>query len=250
MNIFILEDDVVQQSRIEEVVVDLVAQHHLSVKRLEVFGKPEQLLAAVAEKGRHQLFFLDIEIREEEKRGLEVAREIRQLDPYALIVFVTTHSEWMPLAFRYQVSALDYIAKDLPSAEWLARIEKVLLYADEQVTKTVAEDAFYYQSKYAQIQVPFQDILYLETSPRPHRVILYTEKDRTEFTASLTEILQQESRLLACHRSFVVNPANVVKIDKHEKILYFRNGSSCLIARSKLETVLATIEQLHEGSGL
>ena len=107
MRIFVLEDDFSQQTRIETTIEKLLKEHHITPSSFEVFGKPAQLLAEVHEKGAHQLFFLDIEIRNEEMKGLEVARRIRDRDPYALIVFVTTHSEFMPLSFRYQVSALD-----------------------------------------------------------------------------------------------------------------------------------------------
>lgn len=113
MRIFVLEDDFSQQTRIETTIEKLLKAHHIIPSSFEVFGKPDQLLAEVHEKGAHQLFFLDIEIRNEEMKGLEVARKIRDRDPYALIVFVTTHSEFMPLSFRYQVSALDYIDKAL-----------------------------------------------------------------------------------------------------------------------------------------
>ncbi|SND11434.1 response regulator [Streptococcus pneumoniae] len=113
MRIFVLEDDFSQQTRIETTIEKLLKEHHITPSSFEVFGKPDQLLAEVHEKGAHQLFFLDIEIRNEEMKGLEVARKIREQDPYALIVFVTTHSEFMPLSFRYQVSALDYIDKAL-----------------------------------------------------------------------------------------------------------------------------------------
>jgi len=101
MRIFVLEDDFSQQTRIETTIEKLLKEHHITPSSFEVFGKPDQLLAEVHEKGAHQLFFLDIEIRNEELKGLEVARKIRDRDPYALIVFVTTHSEFMPLSFRY-----------------------------------------------------------------------------------------------------------------------------------------------------
>lgn len=122
MRIFVLEDDFSQQTRIETTIEKLLKAHHIIPSSFEVFGKPDQLLAEVHEKGAHQLFFLDIEIRNEEMKGLEVARKIRDRDPYALIVFVTTHSEFMPLSFRYQVSALDYIDKALSAEEFESRI--------------------------------------------------------------------------------------------------------------------------------
>ena len=61
--------------------------------------------------------------------------------------------------------------------------------------------AFTLNQKFAQFQYPFKEVYYLETSPRAHRVILYTKTDRLEFTASLEEVFKQDPRLLQCHRS-------------------------------------------------
>ena len=58
-----------------------------------------------------QVFLLDIDIDGERKKGLEVASEIRQQDANAVIIFVTTHSEFAPISFKYKVSALDFIDK-------------------------------------------------------------------------------------------------------------------------------------------
>ena len=146
MRIFVLEDDFSQQARIEKTIEKLLKKQSIIPSSFEVFGKPDQLLAEVHEKGAHQLFFLDIEIRNEEMKGLEVARKIRDRDPYALIVFVTTHSEFMPLSFRYQVSALDYIDKALSAEEFESRIETALLYANSQDSKSLADDCFYFKS--------------------------------------------------------------------------------------------------------
>ena len=109
LNIFVLEDDFLQQTRIETAIKKCMTDHHLKYKYLEVFGKPTQLLEAIKETGNHQFFFLDIEIKGEEKKGMEIAREIREKDPSASIVFVTTHSEFMPVTYRYRVSALDRV---------------------------------------------------------------------------------------------------------------------------------------------
>ncbi|KGR73306.1 LytTR family transcriptional regulator DNA-binding domain-containing protein [Streptococcus phocae subsp. salmonis] len=245
MNIFVLEDDFVQQSRLEKLLNRLLEKHQLHPKRFEISGKPDQLVNFIEEKGAHQLFFLDIEIKSEELRGLQVAKQIRDIDPYAIIVFVTTHSELMPLSFRYKVAALDYIDKELEASEFESRIEEALLYAKSKDSKTVAEDSFYFKSKYAQVQFPFNEVYYIETSPRPHRVILYTKTERMEFTASLSEILKQEKRLIQCHRSFAINPTNVVKVDRKSKLVYFSKGDKCLISRQKFNMVLKSIDDLH-----
>lgn len=113
MNIFILEDNFIQQARLERIIEEVKIRRSIHSKMVNTFEKPVQLLESICEKGMHNLYFLDIEIKNDEQRDLEVAKQIRQIDPYAQIVFVTTHSELMPLTFRYQVSALDYIDKGL-----------------------------------------------------------------------------------------------------------------------------------------
>ncbi|WP_159563843.1 response regulator transcription factor [Streptococcus halichoeri] len=250
MNIFILEDNFIQQAYLEKIIEEVKCKRNIHSKTINTFEKPAQLLESICEKGMHNLFFLDIEIKNEERKGLEVARQIRQIDPYAQIVFVTNHSELMPLTFRYQVSALDYIDKELSKEKFSQRVENVLLYASSACSKTLLEDSFYFKSRYNQVQVPFNDILYIETSLRSHRVVLYTEKDRMEFTATLENVLKQEPRLFQCHRSFLVNPLNVFKVDKSTKLIYFKNGANCLISRNKIKDIMVVIEKSQRGRGI
>ena len=51
MRIFVLEDDFSQQTRIETTIEKLLKEHHITPSSFEVFGKPDQLLAEVHEKG-------------------------------------------------------------------------------------------------------------------------------------------------------------------------------------------------------
>ena len=49
-------------------------------------------------RGTIRFFLLDIDIDGNRKKGLEVASEIRQQDANAVIIFVTTHSEFAPIS--------------------------------------------------------------------------------------------------------------------------------------------------------
>ena len=229
MNIFILEDDFVQQAHFEKIIKEIRVQYNLHFKTVETFAKPVQLLESIYEIGLHNLFFLDIEIKNDEQMGLEVAKQIRQVDPYAQIVFVTTHSELMPLTFRYQVSALDYIDKGLSQEEFSQRIEEVLLYVDGICNKPLVENSFYFKSRYSQVQLPFNDLLY-----------------RMEFTATLGDILKQEPRLFQCHRSFLVNPLNIFKVDRIDRLVYFQNGTTCLVSRNKVRDIVSIVDKYQK----
>lgn len=56
MNIFILEDDFLQQSRIEKIIYKILTDNKWEINHLGVYGKPNQLLEDISERGRHQLF--------------------------------------------------------------------------------------------------------------------------------------------------------------------------------------------------
>lgn len=242
MKIFVLEDDINQQFYMESTILNILKKNSWQCQFLEIYSNPQKLLDAVRERGSHQIFFLDIEIKKETQKGLEVAGRIRKLDPYALIVFVTTHSEFMPLTFRYQVSAFDFIDKGQSEEAFIKQVEKDLAYLYERKDSFQAEETFLFENSKSEIQVPFNEIYFFETSDVPHRLILYTKKERIEFYGQLSEIVKQDKRFYRCHRSYVVNPANIVQIDKLENIAYFPNGASCYISRLKMKGLRAALK--------
>ena len=233
INIFILEDEILQQSRIDNIIREAIDQKALKCKTPEIFSSPKQMLDNVSEFGSHQLFFLDIEIKGEEQKGLDIAKEIRSRDPNATIVFVTTHTEFMPATFKYKVAALDFIDKALDEESFKDRVCSAIEYTICNVGTSLSEDSFAIETSMARVQVPFNTILYFETSPTIHKVILHTKDERMEFYGSIADVDKADSRLYRCHRSFVVNPDNIIKIDKESKVALFENGESCLISRMK-----------------
>ena len=152
----------------------------------------------------------------------------------------------MPITFRYKVSALDFIDKALDEEHFSERVESAIEYTLEKLGATVSEDSFSFETAMARVQVPFHKILYFESSPTVHKVILHTKEERIEFYAGLSDLEKADSRLYQCHRSFVVNPENIVKIDKEEKMAVFENQESCLISRMKYRGLLERMKQMKK----
>ncbi|MGT2929222.1 LytTR family transcriptional regulator DNA-binding domain-containing protein [Streptococcus dentasini] len=249
MNIFILEDNLIQQTRIKTLVTEILREEGTSARQFGVFSKAENLLEAIAEKGNHQLFLLDIEIKGETKKGLETAAEIRQIDPAAVIVFVTTHSEFAPISFKYKVSALDFIDKTGTDEEFKIDLREAIRYtADHMHRSEEVDEVFTFESAQARVQLPFKDIYYFATSPTPHKVMLMTKSERLEFYGNLSEIAEVDSRLFSCHRSFLVNLDNISRVDKAELLAFFENGDSCPVSRLKLKSLMKEWEQRRQGA--
>ncbi len=148
----------------------------------------------------------------------------------------------MPVTFKYKVAALDFIDKALENAQFVERIESAIEYTLEKVGMSVAQNAFKFETSLSQVQVPFNKILYFETSPTVHKVILHTIDERLEFYASISEIEKSDERLYRCHKSFVVNPGNIEKLDKEQKIVYFNGGENCFVSRAKMKGLKERIQ--------
>lgn len=246
MNILVLEDDLAQQGRMETTIRAILREKHYYCRQFELFAKPSLLLEAVREKGSHHLFFLDIDIKGEEQKGFDVAMAIRAKDPHANIVFVTTHSEFMPITFRYKIAALDFIDKAQDDRNFRQQLETCIDHVAQHQRGLSRSETFVFETAQAQLQVPFAEIYYIETSPMSHKLILHTKYERLEFYGKLSELVKADNRLYHCHRSFVVNPMNIRKIDKSDHMVYFENGASCYVSRRHYKSLLEKVAQIRQ----
>lgn len=127
MNIFILEDHPFHRSRLENSLQQVIERYQLADLAIDGYSRPEDLLAAVSDKGRRQLYFLDIKVQYAGISGFEVAKQIRQNHPQADIAIVTSCTDFIPKVFEHLLAATDYIDKDLEGPIFEKRIEKLLL---------------------------------------------------------------------------------------------------------------------------
>ena len=112
MKIFLLEDELSQQIRVEKHIEEIAKELEIKLEVIST-GKITEFENYIHHSDIHQLYFLDIHIQDNEYCGLEIAQKIREANPYAIIVFITTKSEFASITYRYKVSALDFIDKNL-----------------------------------------------------------------------------------------------------------------------------------------
>ncbi|MGT2667009.1 LytR/AlgR family response regulator transcription factor [Streptococcus rifensis] len=243
MNIYILEDELYHQTRLQEVLGVIAKQLGEPMTIQMVTGKPDELLDSITTFGREQLYFLDIELKGQEKKGLEVAQKIREKDDQATIVFVTTHSEFAAITYRYKVAALDFVDKERETTAFTKDILSSIQFVLERNESMDSEDVFEIQTQQRHIRVPFQEIYYIETSQTAHKLILWTDRQRIEFYESMKEIEAMEPRFFRAHKAFLINPNKVKEINRQENIVYFSNGMECLISRRKVKSLEDLIKQ-------
>lgn len=248
MNIFILEDQFIQQRIMEKLVRKACEELGIRCRNLVVTAKPDLLLLE-SKACANNLYFLDIEISGCETKGLEVAREIRKYDARGHIVFVTTHSHLSPVTFKYKVAALDFIVKVADQDELELKVREILTIADERKTVVDDNDWFVFDNKFTKFQIPFNSIYYFETTDIPHKIRLVSENRTLEFYGDLKDIEAKDPRLFRCHRAFIVNLMKVESIDKTKKEIIFQGNLNSGEPKRMIPASRQLLKQLLEKIG-
>lgn len=230
MSIFILEDDVIQAAQLREVVEKICEQHQLPYDFIKVTGKYKEIIEKIPMTNFVPIYFLDIEIKGEERKGLQVAQEIRKYDTQGIIVFVTTHANFAPISYQYMVSALTFIDKGLPSEERNQLMMRCLLHYQARNQTNMPTDDFVVENRHTTVRVPFETVAYIMTDG-PHRLTLVTTNRSIHFYGTLKEIAQIDDRLLRCHQSYLVNTEQIFAYDTARKNLVLKNKETVPVSR-------------------
>ncbi|MGE7852116.1 LytR/AlgR family response regulator transcription factor [Bacillus paramycoides] len=236
MSIFILEDDVIQAQQMKRLVEEICEKYMLPFDFIEVTSKSENIINNISRATYVPIYFLDIEIKREERKGLQVAQEIRKHDTQGIIVFVTTHSEFAPISYQYMVSALTFIDKGLPYEDRYKVFEQCLLQYEARNKTAIPNDDFIVENNNATVRVPFQEIEYIMTD-EPHRLALVTLDRIVYFYGTLKEIEIIDERLFRCHQSYIVNTKQMSSYDAKQKMMILKSGKSIPVSRRLVNKV-------------
>lgn len=172
---------------------------------------PEPLLASC------DLFFLDIDLENDNYNGIDLARKIRQVRQDSVIIFVTNYIEYAPEG--YEVQAFRYLLK----SEIKKKLERFLtqalakLQVEQQSLDIVIAGEPY--------RVLLSEILYIES--QAHVAVIYAQKKGSKsvkeyrFYSSLTKLEEQLSAqgFLRIQKSYIVNMRHLAKLQCKEAVL-------------------------------
>ena len=165
------------------------------------------------------------------------------------IVFITSHSQYLSLTFKYQVEALDYIQKDDEDILH-QRICNCIQNAYQKHVSRADEGSYIIKTQNGcRVSCAYSDILFFETDPlAARRLILHTKKRQYSFYGTLDKLFKElpKSSFFQCHKSFVVNLDNLSEKCKDDLTLgkdsiIMSNGSECRVSSRKRKNLLRLI---------
>ncbi len=231
LKIFVCEDNKEQRDRFAKIIKDVIIIENFDMELALAADKPEEIVAYISENTVSGLYFLDIDLKAA-INGIELAAQIRKYDPRGFIVFVTTHAEMSYLTFMYKVEAMDYIIKDNYS-NIKERIHQCITDAHTKYTAktTDLQKIFSLKTEDKIINIEYNKILFFETSPTIHKIIVHAVDRQIEFYAKMKDIEEKlDERFYRCHKSYIVNKDNIKEIDISNRCIYMINGEECLIS--------------------
>lgn len=198
------------------------------------FSDSNYLARTIDSGSGFDVFFVDIEMPQMD--GLELAEHIRTHLPAAMIIFLTSHSEFSMEGYKF--GALRYI----PKLDMARQLPEALTAVQAAFTKL--ESRFLTVRRYSDImRVPYQEIIYVRHVLRTSQITtlnLGVIKDGR----GLKEIHEQlgDERFIYIDRSTFVNLDHIRQIKGSEVIL--RNSEHLPISRQMLTKVKYTINRM------
>ncbi|MDE6128563.1 MAG: LytTR family DNA-binding domain-containing protein [Lachnospiraceae bacterium] len=191
-----------------------------------------QELLTAAENGKRGIYFLDVELKDEEWDGFRLGYELRRRDPNGILVYITGYGDLAWRTFQYHLEVFDYIVKGPepigPAASrCLDEIHTRLLAERQNPTET-----FTLRTGEMVRYVPLSDILFFETASAPHHVFLHTSNSRIDFLGSLNELeMQLKERFIRTHRAYLVAADKIEAVDLKQNRLWV-GGHECMLSRT------------------
>ncbi len=214
------------------------------------------LLDKIALKSREKCFayFLDIDLKQAFD-GIQLARQIRSIDPDGCIIFLTHYEQYMPKVFENHLKVLDYIGKDTLQANM--RLEKAIGHIVDQFTKTLnGEESsackikFTFQNSWMMYAYDLDHILYFLAEGNRKLILFTTSNQAITFYGTLKEIEKkwENKGLVRCHKECVVNISKVVRVVrwKDDPHIVLNNGAKCKVSKTYLDRIIKQVA--YEGS--
>ncbi len=204
MNIAIVDDEKNEIDRLASVIDEYARINKLEMTVFK-FLSAEEIIDSYRPYA-FSLIFLDIYMPG--MTGIEAAGTIMEIDPGAMIIFLTSSDEHMPEAFSLHV--YDYINKPAEKE----RLFRVLDDALMRTTKKSSEQVLTFMSNRHTIAVRFSEILLIRTNGR-NLEIVDTDGESYETRMAFSEAekrLAGDARFLTLMKGIVVNMDHIVRI--------------------------------------
>ena len=231
IRIYLCDDDDAARHQIQTALEWKIFVENYDMQVVCSAANARELLAA-SENEKRGIYFLDVELEDQEWDGFRLGQELRRRDPRGTLVYITGYGDLVWRTFQYHLEAFDYIVKEpeqigASASRCLEEIHTRLLAERQAPT-----EMFTLRTGEMVRHVPLRDILFFETASAPHHVVLHTASSQMDFLGSLNALeVQLGDSFVRTHRAYLVAADKIEAVDlKHSRL--WTGGHECLLSRA------------------
>lgn len=241
IDIFICANSSEEREALRNNIEKFIFVENFNMRVAKVTDNPYEILNEVKDRSKPSIYFLNIYF-DSDINGIKLGAKIREYDKLGVIVYITPHLEMVYLSYIYKVEALDYIIRD-SMIDIDERIRECITIANRKLnTDEGASRRFKIKNQDKVITIAKSEIIYFETSEKPHKINLHKMDGKIEFVGKLKDIEESIGKgFFRCHKSYLINKNKVKEIDIKEKTVLMANGDVCLVSKRFMHDLIEKI---------
>lgn len=218
IHIAICDDEKYMLDNMKKIISQFFKRKNIKIIILQ-FLNGEELLKC---KEKIDILFLDIQMKNKDMNGMEIARKLRNHKFQGFLIFITVLKEMVFESF--EVQAYDYLVKPIEEKRFEKTMERLLFSIQDN-----KEANLLIQKGYESNIIAFNDIVFCEIIDRKIYLHLVTSQVIDFYDKIENLETKLDSRFFKCHRSFLIN----LKYLKSYKsgVAYMENGEEIPVSR-------------------
>ena len=214
----VIEDEKDSQDIIRKVLrkVSIEQDEEIEIKYFDKYCK--ELEKIINEEVFRKIYILDIELKGT-MSGIEIAKQIRNIDWDSEIIFVTSHDKMFESVHRNILDVFDFIEK---FHEMNTRLEKdIKAIIKQKFDKKMLRIS----SRNVDLEIYLKNILYITRDKEERKLIIHTKDIDFKVTSNFTEIIEKlDNRFIRTHRGCIANIDHVVEYNYKQNYFRLDNG--------------------------
>ncbi|KAB1438342.1 LytR/AlgR family response regulator transcription factor [Candidatus Galacturonibacter soehngenii] len=197
IKIAVCYDEYTTVNQIEKFLLELSEAMYIPME-IDIFYSGKSLEKAILKKEQYDLLYLDVYMKGE--AGITLARNIRKIDEYLLIIYVSSYMRHLIKLFRLDI--FDFIKKPINFDDF----SKIFLLAYQKISNKKIYFTFQYKNE--KYKVLCSEIMYFESRGRQIRA--YMKNGEVEIFNEKLNVVEQRLQtgkipFLRIHQSYLVN---------------------------------------------
>lgn len=219
LNFVICDDEINMLNRLSLLFEKSFLKNDFDAKIILKTTDYKEVLSFI-ESEKVDVVVLDIEFHGSQLNGLNIAEKIRNINKDCYIIFTTSHFEYVMQAYKFKT--FDYLIKNAITVDSLTNTLNRLF---EDITN-VSNKLLKIDGKGTLIDL--NDVQFIEKNGM--KLIYHAFHDDYETYISLNKIQSKlPKNFVRCHKSFIANLNNIVRISFTDNTILFKNNSICYI---------------------